>query len=240
LSKLKAVLFDLDDTLYPEMQYVRSGFRHVSRSLFTDKSMQEKAYCRMLELFSEDKNHVFDNLSEELIQTGIHSIVDSLDASDLAIFMICGYRNHTPEISLYRDAKYILKKLLDSGLKLGLVTDGWRAVQRRKVEALNLEPLFDCIIFTDELGPDRKYWKPSPYPFELAIENMGVSVEEVCYVGDNPSKDFQGPAAIGIPTIWIRRKAGVYFDACVTIEPTFQIPDLMKLEELPLFRCSCQ
>ncbi len=235
MSKLELVLFDLDDTLYPEMQYVMSGFRHVSRKLFPTEDMQNEVYCKMIELFSKDRGHVFDNLAEELIRKGFDDLPGGLGPDTLARYMIDEYRNHVPRITLYKDAQHVLDKLRSKGLKLGLVTDGTAEIQRKKVEALNLQRLFHCTIYTDELGPGRKYWKPSCYPFQLALDKMALSAQEACYVGDNPSKDFEGPSRLGMSTVWVRRESGVYSDACMHTEPTFQISSLVELEELPLF-----
>lgn len=244
MSKIKLVLFDLDDTLYPESEYVRSGFRHVSRCLFDTDDAREQIYRRMMELFDEDKGHVFDNLSKEisilkigspLLQRSEELSPDEWTPSTLASWMINEYRNHIPQIKLAEDARSILQILRERGFKVGLVTDGVAAVQKRKVEALGVRDYLDCVIYTDELAPNRAYWKPSPYPFKLALDLFSVQPENACYVGDNPSKDFEGPSKLGMYTVWIRRESGVYASAKIATEPTFRVNSLLELLDIPIF-----
>jgi len=68
----------------------------------------------------------------------------------------------------------------------------------------------DLIVYTDKLGPERKYWKPSTYAFEKTLDYFGIEASNMCYIGDNPSKDFIGPSSLGIQTAWIRRPEGIY------------------------------
>jgi len=70
-----------------------------------------------------------------------------------------------------------------------------------KFDALGLADYFDAVIFTESLGPDRKYWKPSPEGFEIAAERLAVDHRACCYVADNPAKDFVAPNALGWRTI---------------------------------------
>jgi Haloacid dehalogenase-like hydrolase len=81
-------------------------------------------------------------------------------------------------------------------------------VQRKKFEALALAHHFDAVVFSDELG--REFWKPSPRPFEVASEALGVDPSECVYVSDNPLKDFIGARRAGLATVRLRRPDGVY------------------------------
>jgi putative hydrolase of the HAD superfamily len=236
LDRMELVLFDLDDTLYPELEYVYSGFWHVSRCLFNANDEREKVYQRMVEFFDEDRGHVFDNLAREI--SARKSVLFPLKQEDstLVSWMINEYRAHVPEIKLDQGTISILEMLKKHGLKIGLITDGIAAVQKRKVEALGVRDLIDYVIYTDDLAPNREYWKPSPYPFELALKYASVKPANACYIGDNPSKDFDGPSKLGMYTVWLRRDSGVYSCARITTKPDFEVRSLLEIRDIPIFK----
>jgi putative hydrolase of the HAD superfamily len=73
---------------------------------------------------------------------------------------------------------------------------------------LGIGGLFDCIVYTDDLG--RENWKPSPTAFSLMMNRLGVAGHECIYVGDNPVKDFLAPNELGWLTVMISREGGEY------------------------------
>ncbi|MBF0465848.1 MAG: HAD-IA family hydrolase [Nitrospirae bacterium] len=193
---MKAALFDLDDTLYPEMDFVKSGFRVVSEYLSREFSHDNDfLFNQMLEIIKSDgRGKVFDGI---LYEIGKFS-------SENLLTLIYLYRNHKPDIHLYADVVPVIKKLRDSDVKTAIITDGMASVQQNKVNALGLQSLFDVIIYTDTLG--SKYWKPSYMPFQVALNLLSLSTSSECvYVGDNPAKDFIGAEALGIQGIQILR-----------------------------------
>lgn len=166
---IKAVAFDLDDTLFAETDYVKSGFNSIGTA-FGDKSLADKLW----KLFCEDKKNVYQRagFSEKECQRCIEI-----------------YREHFPDITLSKDIKETLYELKSKGLKLGIITDGRPEGQRNKIAALGLDEIMDCIIVTDELGGEE-FRKPHPRSFELMREFLGIDFCEMMYVGDNPKKDF--------------------------------------------------
>ena len=195
MSDARAVLFDLDDTLYPEMDFVRSGFRTVARCLSSRLHVPgEEVFARMMEALERDgRGRVFD------------TVLRSLDADPAHLVPVCVhlYRSHRPDISMYEDATPVLKRLRDARARLGIVTDGMGVVQRSKIETLGLEPLVDVVVLSDVLGPRSS--KPSGDAYRVALELLGVRPEDAAYVGDNPAKDFLWPNAAGMRTIRVRR-----------------------------------
>jgi putative hydrolase of the HAD superfamily len=191
---MKAVLFDLDDTLYPEMSFVRSGFKAVAGYLGSRFGYEREAVSgRLLNILNEQgRGRIFDRLLSDL---GIYD-------EDRVRLLVYIYRSHKPEIKLFPEALPMLRALKRKGLLLGLITDGMASVQRNKIAALQLESELDLVLCSDELG--REYWKPSPVPFKLALEWLRVAPGEAVYVGDNLAKDFQGANTIGMGTIMLR------------------------------------
>lgn len=197
---IKAVIFDLDDTLISEKEYIRSGFRQVSINISKEYNLErDNVYELLLEIFEKDSKNVFNRLLDKLnISYEIDDIKKLVDI----------YRGHKPEIKLYDDAKYILDTLYKKGIKLGIITDGYKITQRNKLEVLNIDNYFECIIVTDELG--REFWKPHSRPYEIMRDKLNLDYDEMVYVGDNVSKDFVTANKLGMNTIFINRIGGVY------------------------------
>lgn len=194
IQGLKALIFDMDDTLYGEKEYVRSGYRQIA-NLFPEISGAQE---RLWQLF-EEKKAAIDVFLEEI----------GRDSQEMKQLCLHTYRYQTPEIHLYPGVERMLCQLKEQGFLLGVITDGRPEGQRAKIQALGLEKLVDEIIVTDELG-GAEFRKPNPLAFEKMKERLGVDYCEMCYVGDNVSKDFISPENLGMRSIWFRNKDGLY------------------------------
>jgi putative hydrolase of the HAD superfamily len=82
-----------------------------------------------------------------------------------------------------------------------LVTNGPTAIQRPKIELLELEPLFPVIVVSEEVDA----WKPDPRIFEIALERSGVAAGDAIYVGDSAEHDVPGAHAAGLRAVWVNR-----------------------------------
>jgi putative hydrolase of the HAD superfamily len=191
----RAVLFDLDNTLYPELDYVRSGFKAVAAHLAQRHDIDAQALFQQLlgYLGQYGRGRVFDLLLEDL---GLHS----RPAVHALVYI---YRSHRPELSLYPDAEPAIRGLIEHDLRLGIITNGRASMQRQKIAALRLDRWFDPIVCCDELGADC--WKPAPTAFRLALHLLQVDAAETMYVGDDPDCDFDSPRALGMRTVQIIR-----------------------------------
>lgn len=190
-------LLDLDDTLYCEHYYVKSGFRVVANYLSENSNYQEKdIFEKMIYFWMKDgRGKVFNNVCDFLkINTDIRELVKL-------------YRRHFPAIHLYDDAKSFTAYANRNNMRLGIITDGNSLMQWNKIKALNLEEMVDVVVVCDDLGGAR-YWKPSKVPYLTATKKIGVSPKECCYVGDNPKKDFITARKLGMETIRIKRQVG--------------------------------
>ena len=189
-GRIKGVIFDLDDTLYSEKEYVRSGFKAVSKILgggYED---------RLWQLFKEGKPAI-DGLLKELGRE---------DEKDQCLKM---YRFHKPDIHLYPGVTEMLNELKDKGVKIGIITDGRPEGQRNKLIALGL--FDDNTIITDELG-GTQFRKPCDIAFRIMIRKWRLDPTEIVYVGDNSAKDFQATHQLGIKSVWYNNPDGLYRD----------------------------
>jgi putative hydrolase of the HAD superfamily len=140
------------------------------------------------------------------------------------------YREHEPAIKPFPEVPGLLSDLKTHYL-LGLLSDGYLDVQRRKLKALKLAEWFDAIVYSDEWGSEA--WKPSTRPFEALLHRLGhVLPEEAIYVADNPAKDFLAARKSGLLSVEVRRFHGVYSRVDPPTpehRPNFVIPSLNGL-----------
>ncbi|MFE0558227.1 HAD family hydrolase [Paenibacillus sp. NPDC058910] len=219
---IKAVVFDLDDTLYMEKEYVISGFQEVDlwvRRHFKVQGFFEKAIL----LFNQGhRGHIF-NEALELLNTDIdYGKVQQ---------MIRVYREHLPNIQLYPDARWALQYFFDKAVT-GLLTDGFLEAQRQKVKALGIGSCFKSIVYSDEMG--REYWKPSPIPYIRISMNMGIDPKQCVYIGDNPQKDFIMAKRLGWTTICVKRADDLYSGVAIGSDylADYQISTLYELKHI--------
>jgi len=190
---MMVVAFDLDDTLYPEIEFVESGFRAVSRAAARAWGVSERAAYRVLResLDRDGRGCQLDRLCQHFERPLRPWVARWLHV----------YRAHEPEIHLPQETLRVLCRLRDHPLYL--VTDGHKGVQARKIAALGLGSHFRHCYLTNRYG--RRFQKPSPHVFQLLCRRERCAAGEVAYIGDDPSKDFVGIRPLGFRTIRLRR-----------------------------------
>lgn len=217
---IEAVAFDLDDTLFAEYDYVRSGFEAVGLEIARAYGLNNAA-AELIELFDADRTDVYGRY---LKKHGLPVTDESVGA------LVSAYRSHTPDISLRDGAAEVLSELRAKGYKLGIITDGRPDGQRKKLEALGLNALVDKVIVTDELGGEE-YRKPDFKAFEMMCEEFGISPDRMMYVGDNPQKDF-AVGSLGVTTVRFYND-GIYKTAPYLndLKEKYRITDMSELND---------
>ena len=178
------VVFDLDDTLYPERAFVESGFRRID-ALLKAKAGRSIA-SEMMERFDRKEN-VLDWVLREF-----QLPADSKD------WMLREYRTHIPDIAPGEGALDLLEDLRAEGVPVGLMTDGRSVTQRNKVRALGLERHLTDILISEEFGSE----KPDPRNYSFFAEKYPG--RSFVFIGDNMRKDFIVPARLGWTTICVK------------------------------------
>lgn len=203
---MTVLVFDLDDTLYEEITFVKSGFKAVAEYLSLEyKVSANGAFHNMWNALEKNGRGVVFN--EVLRHYGMESHRNIRKCLSI-------YRYHTPRINLYPDAEKVLLSLMDKSTYI--VTDGNKLVQHNKVQALGLYPRVKKCFITHRFG--RLNAKPSPYCFQKISQIENRPPADIVYIGDNPRKDFVGIRPLGYRTIQIRR--GPY--SSMTLNESFQ------------------
>ena len=193
---MRVVCFDLDDTLYKEIDYLKSAYREIAGYAAEHchgcsapvSVLAHKAYEVMLAAYREGDN-AFEALNRFL---GLN-----LPSSDYLYI----YRNHKPKIALSEDVVRMLDTLKVKGVRIGLITDGRSVQQRNKIEALGLSRWMndEDMVISEEFGSE----KPALANYAYFMERY-PECHDFTYVGDNLKKDFIAPNALGWLTVCLK------------------------------------
>lgn len=223
MTELRCVLFDLDETLYPERRFLLSGCRAVAVALESVRGVPRRESFTFMQYWirRHGRAHVLQALCR-------HYVLPRTWVED----MVAIIRRHQPDIRLPSASVDVLESLRAANLRIGVVTNGAPDVQRRKVAALGLAPLVDAVIYGEEHAPGGK---PHPAVFARALLRLQVPAAATAFVGDHPVNDVWGAASAGLQTVWLTRRplrGAVAADAVV--EHIADVPQavFMRLERL--------
>lgn len=179
-------VFDLDDTLFPEIDFLQSGFRAIAARL--ELLIGVNIYEAMRQRYTNGENvfrWIIDHYQQALPPTTMDDLLKE-------------YREHTPDISLRPEAAGLLDKLAALSIPAGLITDGRSITQRNKLKALQIDNYFRDVIISEEFGSAKPDERNYQY-FQLKYPGR-----EFYYFGDNTDKDFIAPARLGWFTCCIK------------------------------------
>lgn len=192
LDGIDVAVFDLDDTLYSEREYVMSGYRAVAAAYPDYPDMANDLWSCFVQR-----------------KPALDEVFTSYGMPDEKGRALGIYRAHKPDIHLYPGARDMLEKLAKAK-KLAMITDGRPEGQHHKIDALGLLSLFSCVVITDELG-GPSFRKPCEISYRTVSERLNCPFDRMAYVGDNLNKDFVAPLALGMRCIHFRNPEGLYY-----------------------------
>lgn len=172
------VVFDLDDTLYKEIDFLTSGYQFIAEFFQLDVASE------MLEWYHVGKNVFHCLLEKYRVQSSLPELLEK-------------YRNHIPKISLSPDARDFLSHLQEKNVRVGIISDGRSRTQRNKLRALGLDWIKDVVI-SEEFGSEKPNAANYLY-FEKKYKDFHFT-----YVADNLQKDFIAPNRLGWRTICLK------------------------------------
>ena len=215
---IKAVIFDLDHTLFDRHGTLRAIVPALRRAFQTNPALSDdeiaEIWCYADDRFVYDGwNYIFAYLTEKGV------FVSSPEYADYRSFI---FREFARTAVPFRFALPMLLEFKRGGLLVGLITNGQHALQYKKLELTGLEYVFDEIVVSGDVGVE----KPDKEIFELACEKLGITPREAVYVGDNRKNDIDGAAGAGMRTVWIKSTNPGQTGRCEPDETINVLPEL--------------
>jgi len=215
-----AVLFDLDQTLMDRSLSLRAFCEWQANGMLRDQiETPEKFVERFIELDANGsvwKDRVYENLIAEF-SINHWSVTDLLECYQLTF---CAF-------SCLRQGVLPALKFLDElDVPTGIVTNGFSPFQERNIRTLCIEKYISAVIVSDAVGlrkPDRKI-------FELGCKELGATISESVFIGDNPIADIRGAKQAGLKTVYV--PVASHNDYCEEADETVldldNLPDAIK------------
>lgn len=199
----KCVIFDLDDTLCDHHRSRQVRVDYAFQPFISDPTERRAAVDEAITIDLFGTDHFPDVLERYNVtsQSALDEVIER--------YISDRFRG----LLLHDDSVWGLNIIADS-VPIGLITNGPTDIQQPKIDLLEIEHHFDFVVISESVG----VWKPDPRIFEIGLEKIGMSADDVIYVGDNPVADIGGAQAAGIRGIWMNRAARPW--------PRKELPDL--------------
>ena len=219
---IKAIVFDLDNTLIDFMRMKNTAVEAATKAMI-DAGLNvpyREIRSKIDEIYNEkgiEYQQVFDQLLNHFIQ--------KIDYKILSAGVVAYRTAREAELNTYPQVIPTLIKLIKMGVKLGVVSDAPSREAWLRLTYIGLHHMFDAIVTFDDSGQK----KPSPVPFNLVLQKLGVSAENALMVGDWAERDVVGAKAIGMKTAFA--KYGDTFNTQIH-EADYEINGLSELIEI--------
>ncbi len=216
---IKAVIFDLDNTLVDFMRMKRQAVAAAIHSMIDAGLNLAPAEAQgKIDAIYKEKGIEFQNVFDQLL----YDVFQKVDYKILSAGVIAYRRAREAALVPYPHVSMTLTALVKRGIRLAVVSDAPGREAWLRLSYLNFHHLFDCVVTFD----DTHQHKPSPTPFLRALELLNVQPYEALMVGDWPERDVVGAAQVGITTVFAR-----YGDTFGTIHSgaTYELNDISEL-----------
>ncbi len=207
MSGLKAIFFDVDDTLCATTKFARHARRNAVRAMIEaglclDEELVFAELEEVISEFSTNYEHHFDKL---LLRFGDEHTAHLNRALVVAAGIAAYHDTKFSELKPFPGVHELFAGLKDAGLRLGIITHGLAVKQAEKLIRLELLPYLDpeAIFISDQIGIS----KPNPKLYLTALNALALEPREAMYVGDNPAHDIAPPGSLGMITVWARTAA---------------------------------
>ncbi len=194
---IKAVIFDMDNTLLDFVKMKQSAVK-TAISAMVEAGLEideDTAYQRIFTLYEErgwENQKIFNEFLEEVLGKVNHKL--------LAAGIVSYRRAREANLNVYPNVNRTLVELLKMGIKIAVVSDAPSQEAWMRIYLLNLHHMFDVVLTFD----DTQTRKPSPIPFQMALDNLDIDAKEALMIGDWPDRDMVGAKKVGIRTIFAR------------------------------------
>lgn len=223
---IRAVFFDVDNTLYDFERAMRYGLMVALQYLYerlpdTRGRLTVEHLVRLRDQVADEAGNPGQNLAEVRIESFRRALRmcghDTRFAGEIArVYFANRFRRAEP----WAGTLTALRKLRGRFV-LGIISNG-----NTLPEALGIEQYFDHMIFSEQVGVA----KPDPRIFEIAMERVPCFRDELLYVGDSVELDVMGAMNAGARTVWFNPRGQPYPDGLA--RPDFEISDLSELVDV--------
>jgi len=194
---IKAIIFDLDNTL---LDFVKMKQFSVKAAITAMNEAglevdEKKAYEDIFDLYMErgwENQQVFDDY--------LNQTVGEVSNKILAAGIVSYRRAREATLLVYPNVNKTLIQLIKMGINLAVVSDAPSREAWMRLYYLNLHHVFDPVLTFDDTGVR----KPSPKPFQMALDYLKIEPNEAIMIGDWPERDVVGAKEIGMKTIFAR------------------------------------
>lgn len=231
MARLKAIFFDIDDTLYSTYEFSEMARENAIKAMIGAGLRMSKEELRqeldeIVHEFSSNYEHHFDKLLMRIprrFYKGINAAV--LIAAGVVAYHDTKFRH----LNAYDDALEVLKLLYNSDLILGIITAGITIKQSEKLIRLKVMPYLtpSAIFISDQIGIS----KPNVKLYQRACSDLNIRPSESMYIGDNPRNDIDPPNQIGMVTVRNCRSSR-YLDQESDTEPDYEIHNFWDLLDI--------
>ncbi len=231
-EKLKALLFDIDDTLFSTSDFAERARRNAIRTMIEYGLAvdEETAYAELTEVINEFSSNYASHFDKLLVRLPREKAYPRVNPAVLVAAGVIGYHEtKSLELRPFPDVTGALRRLARTPLALGIVSAGLQTKQSEKLIRLGLYRYFrsDAVFISDQIG----IGKPNPKLWTTACTSLGVEPTEVMYVGDNPLQDVDPCNTLGIVTVRSRRGTR-HKDAVGKTAPRYEITTFDELIEI--------
>ena len=223
LSMIKAVIFDLDNTLVDFMRMKKEAIASsVEAMIDTGLDLdRETARKKIQEIYEREDNIEDQKIFDKFLQ----EVQGEIDYKILSAGIVGYRRAKEGAMALYPHVRTTLMELLRRGLKLAVLSDAPRLQVWLRLSELRIEHFFDTVVTFEDTGKK----KPASLPFQKALTQLGVNKDEAIMVGDWAERDIKGARKVGMKTVFSR-----YGDLFETENSgaDFEIHDIHELLEI--------
>jgi HAD superfamily hydrolase (TIGR01509 family) len=207
MQQYRAILLDLDDTLYSYDTAHQAGmnalYEYVVPRFCQQKTEAEAAFKQAREQVHKRLHATAAMHHRLLYMQGLCEILNINPFIHASEFTEVYWSHFLNAMTLYPNAREFLKKWRSKGNKILLLTDLVADIQFRKIIRLQLQDDVDFMVTSEEAGHE----KPHVAMFTLALLKLQLPKEQVVMIGDHLEKDYKGAKQFGIDAIWFSAEA---------------------------------
>lgn len=229
----KAVLFDLDDTLYDYEPCHKYALGKVYSALKGKIMISKKRFDELFRLAKDEIKYELSGTASShnrilYFQRLIEKTHKTVDPKVILSLYKIYWDSFLGKMKIRKGVIDTLKKLHKQKIKIALVTDLTTHIQLRKIEKLKISKYIDYMVTSEEAGSE----KPHAIMFLLALNKLDILPSETIMVGDNLVKDLEGSNAVKIDSVLISNQKNIKADREDYKKPNYVIKEIPEVLEI--------